>query len=419
MKERSRSPIFVSLDFEIPTFCGTLWSENLRGKELFSFEYADGWLASDRRFLLDPNLKFFRGPQYSQSENFGIFLDSSPDRWGRFLIKRREALEARKEGRPARILKETDYLLGVHDLYRVGALRFQRQSSGPYLDNDQNLTAPPWTSLRELEFASLEIEKGSSSENPDYEKWLRMLIAPGGSLGGARPKASVVDPSGALWIAKFPARNDVTNVGAWEMVVHQLAKESGIFLPEARVGQFTSAQHTFLVKRFDRNQKGQRLFFMSAMTALGRSDGDDASTGVSYLHLAELLQKYGSQADRDLQELWSRIVFNILVSNTDDHLRNHGFLVNESGWELSPAYDLNPNPDGDGLKLNISEDDNSQSLELVLSIAKYFRIKPHQAPERLREIQNAVQKWRNVAAECGLSRAEIEDMATAFRISDE
>lgn len=419
MKERSRSPIFVSLDFEIPTFCGTLWSENLRGKELFSFEYADGWLASDRRFLLDPNLKFFRGPQYSQSENFGIFLDSSPDRWGRFLIKRREALEARKEGRPARILKETDYLLGVHDLYRVGALRFQRQSSGPYLDNDQNLTAPPWTSLRELEFASLEIEKGSSSENSNYEKWLRMLIAPGGSLGGARPKASVVDPSGALWIAKFPARNDVTNVGAWEMVVHQLAKESGIFLPEARVGQFTSAQHTFLVKRFDRNQKGQRLFFMSAMTALGRSDGDDASTGVSYLHLAELLQKYGSQADRDLQELWSRIVFNILVSNTDDHLRNHGFLVNESGWELSPAYDLNPNPDGDGLKLNISEDDNSQSLELVLSIAKYFRIKPHQAPERLREIQNAVQKWRNVADECGLSRAEIEDMATAFRISDE
>lgn len=418
MKEKSRSPIFVSLDFGNPSFCGTLWSENLRGKELFSFEYADEWIASDKRFLLDPNLKFFRGPQYSQSENFGIFLDSSPDRWGRFLIKRREAHEARKEGRPARILKETDYLLGVHDLYRVGALRFQRQSNGPYLDNDQNLTAPPWTSLRELEFASLEIEKGSSTENSDYEKWLKMLIAPGGSLGGARPKASVVDPSGALWIAKFPARNDVTNVGAWEMVVHQLAKESGIFLPEARVGQFTSTHHTFLVKRFDRNQKGQRLFFMSAMTALGRSDGDDASTGVSYLHLAELLQKYGSQADRDLRELWSRIVFNILVSNTDDHLRNHGFLVNESDWELSPAYDLNPNPDGDGLKLNISEDDNSQSLELVLSVAKYFRYKPEQAVERLREIQTYVQNWRYVADEYGLSRAEIEDMAMAFRMSD-
>jgi len=418
MKEKSRSPIFVSLDFGNPAFCGTLWSENLRGKELFSFEYADEWLARDGRFLLDPNLKFFRGPQYSQAENFGIFLDSSPDRWGRFLIKRREALEARKEGRPTRILKETDYLLGVHDLYRPGAIRFQRQLKGPYLDNDQSLSAPPWASLRELEFASLEIEKGSSTENSEYEKWLKMLIAPGGSLGGARPKASVVDQSGALWIAKFPARNDVTNVGAWEMVVHQLAKESGIFLPEARIGRFTSTHQTFLVKRFDRTEQGLRLFFMSAMTALGRSDGDDASTGVSYLHLAELLQKRGSQPDRDLRELWSRIVFNILISNTDDHLRNHGFLVNQSGWELSPAYDLNPNPDGDGLKLNISEDDNSQNLELVLSVARYFRIKPNQAVERLREIQAAVQKWRNVADEHGLSRVEIEDMSTAFRMSD-
>ena len=418
MKEKSRSPIFVSLDFGNPALCGTLWSENLRGKEIFSFEYADEWLARDRRLLLDPNLKFFRGPQYSQAENFGIFLDSSPDRWGRFLIKRREALEARKEGRLSRILKETDYLLGVHDVYRVGALRFQRQLNGPYLDNDQSLSAPPWTSLRELEFASLEIEKGSSTENSEYEKWLKMLIAPGGSLGGARPKASVVDQSGALWIAKFPARNDVTNVGAWEMVVHQLAKESGILLPEARIGRFTSTHQTFLVKRFDRTETGLRLFFMSAMTALGRSDGDDESTGASYLHLAELLQKRGSQPDRDLRELWSRIVFNILISNTDDHLRNHGFLVNESGWELSPAYDLNPNADGDGLKLNISEDDNSQNLELVLSVARYFRIKPHQAAERLREIQAAVQKWRNVADEHGLSRVEIEDMATAFRLSD-
>lgn len=417
MKGAFRSPIFVTLDLDAPERCGTLWIENLRGKEIFSFEYAAAWLANDKRLLLDPSLKLYGGPQYTQSANFGIFLDSAPDRWGRFLIKRREALEARKQDRPPRILKETDYLLGVHDLYRLGALRFQTKHDGPYLDNDQNLAAPPWTALRDLEFASMEIEKSNATESTEFEKWLKMLIAPGGSLGGARPKASVVDETGGLWIAKFPGRSDGEDVGAWEMVVHQLGQRAGIRLPEARLGAFSSARHTFLVKRFDRDRQGKRLFFMSAMTALGRTDGDDASSGVSYLHLAELLQKYGAQPDRDLPELWSRIVFHILVSNTDDHLRNHGFLISEAGWELSPAYDLNPNPDGDGLRINISEDDNSQNLELALSVAKYFRLKKVQAVERLREIKDAVKGWKKVALDCGLSRAEIENMLPAFRLA--
>ena len=417
MKTNSRTPIFVTLDVESPHLCGTLWCDAIRGKEVFSFEYADSWLGSGRRFLLDPLLPLHRGPQYAQTSNFGIFLDSAPDRWGRFLIKRREALKARKEERPPRLLKETDYLLGVHDVYRMGALRFQKSTDGPFLDNDPHFSAPPWASLRDLEFASLAIEKENASEQSDYEKWLKMLIAPGGSLGGARPKASVVDEHGALWLAKFPGRTDASDVGAWEMVVHRLARQAGLCLPEARIGQFTSAHHTFMVKRFDRTEKGKRLFFMSAMTSLGRSDGDDASSGVSYLHLAELLQKYGSKPKEDLQELWSRMLFHVLISNTDDHLRNHGFLIDEQGWRLSPAYDLNANPDGEGLKLNISEDDNSQSQELILSVAKHFRFKNIQAEERYLEMKSVVRSWRTVAAEHGLSRSEMETMAPAFRLA--
>jgi serine/threonine-protein kinase HipA len=417
MKTKTRTPILVTLDLDAPELCGTLWCDVSRGKEIFSFEYADSWLESSRRFLLDPMLTLNQGPQYAQGANFGIFLDSAPDRWGRFLIKRREALKARQEQRSPRILKETDYLLGVHDAYRVGALRFQHSVDGPFLDNDPHFVAPPWASLRELEFASLGIEKDDALEQSDYEKWLKMLIAPGGSLGGARPKASVVDECGALWIAKFPGRTDVSDIGAWEMVVHTLAQRARICVPKARIGRFTSHHHTFMVQRFDRTSAGKRLFFMSAMTALGRTDGDDASMGVSYLHLAEFLQKFGSQTNEDLQELWSRIAFHIMISNTDDHLRNHGFLIDERGWRLSPAYDLNPNPESEGLKLNISEDDNFQSEEIVLSVAKHFRLKQTQAKKRYQEIKSAVSAWRAVAAEYGLSRSSIENMAPAFRLA--
>lgn len=417
MKTELRTPIYVTHDTGRPELCGTLWCYSNRGKEIFSFEYEDSWLASGRRFLLDPALNLHRGPQYAPVSNFGIFLDSAPDRWGRFLIKRREAFKARKEQRSPRILKEVDFLLGVHDVYRVGSLRFQTQKSGPFLDNDPHFLAPPWASLRDLEFASLEIEKENAFEQTDYEKWLKMLIAPGGSLGGARPKASVVDENGALWLAKFPGRTDAVNVGAWEMVVHKLAKQAGLRLPEAKIGQFTSAHHTFMVKRFDRTSDGKRLFFMSAMTALARTDGDDASSGVSYLHLAELLQKFGSKSKEDLHELWSRIVFHILISNTDDHLRNHGFIIDEEGWRISPAYDLNPNPDGDGLKLNVSEHDNSQDMDLVLSVAKFYRLKKIDAEKRYGEIKSIVSGWRCVASDIGLSRNEIELMAPAFRLA--
>lgn len=240
---------------------------------------------------------------------------------------------------------------------------------GGFLDDNDELAAPPWTSLRDLEHACLQLEQDDAASNPNYGRWLRMLIAPGGSLGGARPKASVLDDRGRLWIAKFPSRRDDDDVGAWESVVHELGKRAGVVVPAAQLRRFGSTHHTFLSRRFDRTEAGQRLHFASAMTFLERNDGDDAEDGVSYLDLVDLLVRLGANTASDLEQLWRRIVFFVCVSNTDDHLRNHGFMLTDSGWALAPAYDMNPDPHGEGLKLNISESDNAQNLELVLEVA--------------------------------------------------
>lgn len=399
-----------------PTCMGTLLATPSRGTEIFSFEYDAGWLATASARSLDPSLGLFRGPQYAPKDrdNFGLFLDSCPDRWGRVLMRRREAQLARAEGRKERKLLESDYLLGVHDSHRMGALRFRVSTGGPFVDDNQDMASPPWTSLRELEQISLKLERDDAQEDPEYAKWLRMLIAPGGSLGGARPKASVLDDKGSLWIAKFPSRRDGDDVGAWEGVVHELAARAGLETPTAMTRKFGSDHHTFLTQRFDRTSRGERVHFASAMTLLERSDGDDAASGTSYLELAELIMKHGSQTERDLAELWRRIVFSICVSNTDDHLRNHGFLLGPSGWALAPAYDMNPNPHGAGLRLNISETDNSQDLALARDVAKYFRLSDTRAQEILSEVVTGVSGWRAVAKQHGISRDEVERIAPAF-----
>lgn len=413
-----RFPIYVSADLDTTQFCGVLWSEVSRGKEVFSFEYSKDWLTAGSKFLIDPALGLFEGPQYSAVQNFGIFLDSAPDRWGRVLIKRREAIRAREESRQVKPLRESDYLLGVHDTYRVGALRFQTDVSGPFLDNDDSLSAPPWSSLRDLENAAWQIEGPDAENRSEYKAWINMLVAPGGSLGGARPKSSVEDEQGHLWLAKFPGRQDEFDVGAWEKVVHSLALESNLRVPDAQMKKLSSNHHTFLVKRFDRTKDGKRLYFTSAMTALGLNDGADAGEGVSYLQLANLITRFGRQTTADLRELWMRIAFNMLVSNTDDHLRNHGFLVDETGWTLSPAFDINPNPAGDGLKLNVSEDDNSQDLELLMSVSRHFRLNQKTARQLLEEMRAAVGTWREVATSFGIPRHEQETMAPAFRLTE-
>lgn len=402
-----------------PILMGVLHTTPARGKEIFSFEYSDDWLSNNLSHTLDPSLQLFQGRQYApqDQENFGVFLDSSPDRWGRFLMDRREAQLARAAKRKECKLLESDYLLGVYDEHRMGALRFRTDPKGPFLDNNKNYASPPWTSLRELEHASLELEKNDAEANPDYSQWLQMLIAPGGSLGGARPKASVIDEGKHPWIAKFPSNNDEVDVGAWEMVAYKLAQRAKINIAAAKVEKFNNHYHTFLSKRFDRIATGERIHFASALTLLQRSDGDDASNGASYLELAEFIMRNGALPAQDLEQLWRRIVFYICVSNVDDHLRNHGFILQPNGWALSPAFDINPVANSHGLKLNISETDNSQDLELAKNVAAYFRIKPNHADQIIQEVIAAVKDWRNIASSLDIPRKEQDRMANAFRIA--
>jgi serine/threonine-protein kinase HipA len=408
-----------------PMLMGRLTATPARGKEVFAFEYDKAWLASGSRQQLDPSMALYTGPQFPGMgrENFGVFLDSSPDRWGRVLMRRREAQLARAEKRGERRLLESDYLFGVHDGHRMGALRFRMD--GRFLDDNDELASPPWTSLRELEHASLQLEREGAEDDPDYGRWLRMLIAPGGSLGGARPKASVRDEKGGLWIAKFPSRGDDDDIGAWEGVVHDLARQAGVTVPDAQVCRFGSRKsggrghHTFLSRRFDRTDAGGRLHVASAMTLLDRVDGDDGGDSAGYLELADLLMRLGSRTKTDLEQLWRRIVFSICVSNTDDHLRNHAFMLGPTGWALAPAYDMNPDPHGAGLKLNISETDNAQDLDLALSVAPAFRLKSKDAQAIVREVGAAVKQWRVVATHRGLSRAAQARIQHAFRVAEE
>jgi serine/threonine-protein kinase HipA len=413
--------IYVYMDWgesNAPVLMGLLRSEILRGKEVFSFEYVPEWLKYKGFRAIDPDLLQFSGKQYlpADKSNFGLFLDSSPDRWGRMLMRRREAITAREENRPARTLTETDYLLGVYDGNRMGGLRFKRSANGEFMDNNKAMATPPWVFVRDLEQASLQLEKEELKDDTESVKWLNMLIAPGSSLGGARPKANILDRNGALWIAKFPSRNDAKDMGAWEALTAELARNCGIDVPENKAQRFSSKQHTFLTKRFDRTANGQRIHFASAMTLLGYTDGADSAEGVSYLELAEWISRYCNNVEANLIQLWRRIVFNIAVSNCDDHLRNHGFLLTSKGWTLSPAFDINPDESGMGLKLNISENDNSLNFDLALSVAEYFGLNDKQAGQILTEVKSSVSSWQKVATKQGISRSEVEDMTNAFSV---
>nr|WP_320118462.1 HipA domain-containing protein [uncultured Marinifilum sp.] len=403
-----------------PLLMGILTSERLRGKEVFHFEYDTIWLQSPHAQSLDPDLQLYSGPQYLQDDNksnFGIFLDSSPDRWGRILMHRREAALARIENRPANKLFETDYLLGVYDKHRMGAIRFKESIKGEFLNANSELATPPWTSIQELEKISLRLEEDNIVDDPEYIKWLNMLVAPGSSLGGARPKAGILDNNKHPWIAKFPSKNDSYNIGAWEMITNILAQKAGLNIAEGMAKKFSNNHHTFLSKRFDRTDNGERLHFASAMTLLGYTDGNNHDNGVSYLELVEFMSNNGADIKNDLEELWRRIVFNICVSNTDDHLRNHGFILTNKGWRLSPAYDINPVANAFGLSLNISEYDNSLSLDLAKEVAVYFRIKNNRADQIIKEVKNAVNSWRDVSNSFNIPRNEQEAMANAFRLA--
>ena len=282
------------------------------------------------------------------------------------------------------------------------------------MSDNKELASPPWTSIRELEQISLKLEDDDVINNPEYLKWLNMLVAPGSSLGGARPKASIIDNEDHIWIAKFPSRKDEMDIGGWEIVTYELAIAAGVIMSECQARKFSSDYHTFLTKRFDRSPEGNRLHFASAMTLLGYTDGDDHTEGVSYLELVEFITTKGGRVDEDLEQLWRRIVFNICVANVDDHLRNHGFMLTDRGWILSPAYDINPVETGTGLKLNISDTDNALHLDLAIEVCDFFRISKKRADEIIVEVKTTVQDWRNVATKYGISNTEQELKSMAF-----
>ena len=411
----NQKTIFVYDDFSTdqPILMGSLYVNVIKGGETYSFEYDKDWLKKTGLALtLDPEIMPYSGRQYPTRKNiFGLFADASPDRWGRVLMNKRERILAEKECRKPSKLYDSDYLLGVYDETRMGGIRFKANLEGPFLSDDKETAAPPWATLRTLEEASRNFE---NDETGLTERWLNQLIKPGSSLGGARPKATVVDTKDQLWIAKFPSKNDENDTGAWEMVAHDLAALCGLNVPEAKLEKFSPLGSTFLIKRFDR-LGSKRVHFASAMTLLGKTDGASAADDSSYLDIAAFIKSYGAQPKMDLIELWRRIVFNMAVTNTDDHLRNHAFVLTDKGWILSPVYDVNPVPYGDELSLNVDEEDNSISIDLAVQTAVRFGISKSDAEAEAEDILKIVRdNWEKTAAEYGLTRRQIEEMRPAF-----
>jgi serine/threonine-protein kinase HipA len=389
-----------------PTCMGVLTAQQAKGRKAFSFEYSKEWIRSKEQLLLDPDIAWYAGSQYPNGkENFGIFMDSMPDTWGRKLMMRRAG----------QTLYDIDFLLGVYDESRMGALRFKLDPEGPFLDDNKRYPTPHWSNVRELQHGAAIIE--SDEETDEAKKWLEILIAPGSSLGGARPKANILDDHKHPWIAKFPAKADTFDKAAWEYLAYQLALMAGIEMAESHIEKVSGKYHTFFTKRFDR-LNGERIHFASAMTMTGNNEDTIKERPASYLDIAEFIQYSGANVQADLHQLWRRIIFNIAISNTDDHLRNHGFLLEENGWRLSPAYDLNPSIDKEGLALNIDTNDNSLSFELAKTVGPYFQLDDKQMNAIIKEVIRATQNWKRVADKIGISRTEQELMKGAFLNND-
>jgi len=407
--------IYVYEEFfdTVPKLMGFLYIEGIRGGEHHSFEFDAEWLKKTHLgFMIDPDLQYLLGRQYpSGKATFGIFSDSCPDRWGRVLMDRHERLHADREKRKPRRLNDGDYLLGVYDETRMGAIRLRNNPAGPFLSDDAETTVPPWTTIRRLEEASRNFE---NEETTLQAGWLNLLIKPGSSLGGARPKATVSDPDGNFWIAKFPSRKDDYNVGAWEKTAHDLANLCDLKSPETRLESFSKYGSTFLIKRFDRSE-GKRVHYASAMTMLGKKDGDD---DCSYLDIAKFLKSNASSPKEDLPELWKRIIFNMAITNSDDHLRNHGFLLTEKGWKLSPIFDINPVPYGDTLSLSVDGIDNGISTENAVNVADAFGISRENAHNIANKMLSLIgNNWERLALANGLSRPALEYMRPAFSLA--
>lgn len=406
--------VFVYVDLGgTARLVGRLWARTRKDRESATFEYDTRWLAYPGHFSLEPALKAGPGPFYAASERplFGAIGDSAPDRWGRVLMRRAERRRADRERQTPRTLRKIDYLLQVDDEARQGALRFAEREGGPFLADLEPTRIPPMVELPRLLSAVEHV-----LDDEDSEEDLRLLLAPGSSLGGARPKASVRGRDGSLAIAKFPSQGDEVNTVVWEALALTLAAKAGIATPVWRLEK-VGRKPVLLLRRFDRAH-GERLPFLSAMSMLGARDNEARS----YLEFIDALRQHGAQPRADIHALWRRIVFSILISNTDDHLRNHGFLwEGPAGWRLSPAYDLNPVPidiKPRVLTTAIDWDDGTASLERAFEVASYFQLTAAEARRIVREVGKAVGSWRKNAATLALPEKEIERMASAFEHDD-
>ena len=391
---------------------GELGYESLRGTDSYSFTFNNEWLRQHSDLFLSDDLNNYPGQQYTQPDRdiFGCFSDALPDRWGRTLLLRREQIAAAEEKRPVRRLSSFDFLTGIDDFSRMGGFRFKEDPNGKFINVSESLRIPPLTDIRELIEASTEIEK-SEEENilPD-RKWVVQLVQPGSSLGGARPKASVIGTDKTLYVAKFPSRKDNYNAGLWEHFSHLLAIKAGIDAATTKVLATGEKYHTLLSKRFDRTQEGKRIHFASAMTLLGLSDGDNATTGHGYLDIVDFIIQSCTDVERNLQELYRRVAFNICIGNSDDHFRNHGFLLTAKGWILSPAYDMNPTLN-EYQSLLISSTSNKADLSILLDACEDYMLNRKTAEKIVSEVIEVVKGWCELASRLGISKREMDMFA--------
>lgn len=404
--------LYVYADFDWlaePMLVGELGYELLRGSDSYAFKFDNNWLRRFGSLFLSADINNYPGQQYTQPgrDIFGCFSDALPDRWGRLLLNRREQILATEERRPIRRLSSFDYLIGIDDFSRMDGFRFKTIPDGDFINCDSHLRIPPLADLRSLVAASMEIEKSEEQNRLPEKKWIQQLVHPGSSLGGARPKAGVRGTDGCLYVAKFPSRNDDYDVSLWEHLSHLLAKKAGVNAAETSVISTGEKYHALLSKRFDRTADGRRIHFASAMTLLGLMDGSDAQTGNGYLDIVDFILQNCCDVENNLRQLYRRVAFNIAIGNTDDHFRNHGFLLTPKGWTLSPAYDLNPTTN-EYQSLLINSSTNKSDLNLLLESSEEYMIGKDEATKIIGEVTNAIKGWRRMAASLGIAKREME-----------
>ncbi len=405
--------VYADFDwFDTPELVGHLTYERLRGSGTYGFNFDKEWLKNHGDIILSADIANFIGFQYTKEDHvFGFISDTLPDRWGTRLLIRKEQAEAKEQGREVRPLYSFDFLKGVDDFTRMGALRFKETVEGDFMNTASHLSIPPLTTVKELTRISQEYEAADDKNELPEKKWILQLEHPGTSLGGARPKANVTDDDKGLWIAKFPSRNDLYDVALWEHFCHILAKEALINSAETQLLTVDDSHHALLSKRFDRNEKNKRIHFSSAMAMIGLVDGDNYETGHGYLDIVDAIVQKCADVDANLEELYRRVAFNICIGNSDDHFRNHGFLLTQKGWTLSPAYDINPTT-SEYQGLLIDANSNEASLERLGEAYGDYYLSQDKASQIINQVKTAVKNWRSVANSLHISPSEQERFAS-------